>query len=479
MKLSVHSRLRRRDFIRRLGGAAFALPCLELFDHEVRAQVGQKRSRFVVFLYTNDGVNNQTFWPTSADPTSSPTLNVLAPYKDKVLVLGPKLNAGLPMTDTGLTYAAGPAQHRASVTLSASKVSLPLNADQFRAVNKIDGPSIDWVIADALRKADGPNATPFPYLNFGIHPIGGDTPSEVNYDKNGQPIPRMSSADEVMKRLFGSLMPAPGTADNAGQLRKHTAVTDFLNARFNTIQRELSPSDQQILDQHLSSLRSFEERRAALLKQQTTPGATCTAPSAGMVPIDDTSVRTGADTQFLAPFFLQSLVTAFSCNMTRVASVSFGYPGGGGEGGLRMPWLGFTDAQHSVSHHGGNADKLKKYAAMNAWTVSQVKFLMDKLAATPAPGGMSGGMSGVTLLDQTTIYLFNRHGDGNAHTNFALPNVILGGTGGYFKTGQVLALPRTSPTQVLISIANAMGVDVKSFGSGAYADTTALAGITA
>jgi hypothetical protein len=136
-----------------------------------------------------------------------------------------------------------------------------------------------------------------------------------------------------------------------------------------------------------------------------------------------------------------------------------------------MPWLGFSDAQHSVSHHGGGADKLRKYAAMNAWTVSQVKVLMDQLAAVPSPGG--------TLLDDTTIYLFNRHGDGNGHTNFALPNVILGGTGGYFKTGQVLALPKTSPTQVLISIANAMGVDVKTFGSGAFLDTTPMAGITA
>ena len=48
-----------------------------------------------------------------------------------------------------------------------------------------------------------------------------------------------------------------------------------------------------------------------------------------------------------------------------------------------------------------------------------------------------------------------------------------------FKTGQVLALPKTSPTKVLISIAHAMGVAVTSFGSGAYVDTSPMAGITA
>jgi hypothetical protein len=471
MKLSSRQGLRRRDFVKRLGGAAFALPCLELFGGVARAQVSARRAKYVVFLYTNDGVHNGNFWPTSADPTSSPTLMSLAPYKDKVLVLGPKLNGTSPMADTGLTYNTRPPQHRASVCLSASKVGLPLNADQFHANNKIDGPSIDWVIADALQKADGANATPFPYLNFGIHPIGGDTPSEVNFDQDGQPIPRMSSADEVTKRLFGGMGVGGGNVDAASELRKHNAITDFLNSRFSTIKGELSPYDRQVVDKHLTSLSAFEARRARLLAMRSNPGAACAGPSAAKVPVDDTSVRTGADTQFLAPFFMQSIATAFNCGMTRVASLSFGYPGGGGEGGLRMPWLGFGDAQHSVSHHGGGADKLRKYGLMNAWTVSQVKFLMDQLAAIPSPTG--------TLLDDTLIYLFNRHGDGNGHTNFALPNVILGGTGGYFKTGQVLALPKTSPTQVLISIAHAMGVNLTTFGTGAYVDTAPLAGITA
>ncbi len=471
--------LTRRDFIHRLGGAAFALPLLEGFSGQLRAQVNnQRRSRYAVFLYTNDGVNNRTFWPTDpADPSSSPTLSVLAPYKSKMLVLGPKLSGGTPMGDTGLTYNARPAQHRASVCLSASRVNLPLNDDQFHAVNKIDGPSIDWVIADALQKADGANAAPFSHLAFGIHPVGGDTPSEVTFNKDGQSPPRMVSAEEVTRRLFGAVV-APGgsssggDADAAVELRKHTAITDFLNARFATLQGELGAYDRQVIDKHLTSLRAFEDRRALLLRRRSNPGAACGVPPSGAkVPTDDTSVRTGADTQFLAPFFMQSIATALNCGMTRVATLSFGYPGGGGAGGLRMPWLGFTDAQHSVSHHGNGADKLRKYALMNAWTVSQVKLLLDELAAVPTPGG--------TLLDDTTVYLFNRHGDGNGHTNFALPNVILGGTGGYFKTGQVLSLPRTSPTKVLISIAQAMGVDVPTFGSGPYVDSSPLAGINA
>jgi hypothetical protein len=460
-----------------IGSAALALPLLELFEGEVEAQAAPKKSKFAVFLYTPDGVNNKAFWPSGPDPSSSPTLGVFAPYKDRMIVFGPQFTSpGVPTTDTGLTYNTKPAQHRASMTLSASSVNLPLNPDQFNAVNNIDVASVDHLIGTALAKADGANKTPYSNLNFGLHPIGGDTPSEINFDDDGRPLPRMSSAAEVWTRLFSDMN---GGAGAATELHKLTAVTDFLNSRFATLRPDLSPFDRQLVDGHLASLRTFADRKARLLMAQSNPMGACAGPSAAKdkVPVDDTSVRTGADTEFLSPFFMQSIAIAFACNMTRVATVTFGYPGGGGEGGLRMPWLTlpdgrhFTDALHSVSHHGDGAEKLMKYQLMNGWIASQVKYLMDLLAAVTTPAG--------SLLDQTTLYWYNRHGDGHSHTNFALPNVLLGGTGGYFKMGQVLSLPKTSPTKVLISIANAMGVELASLGSGALEDTAPLAGITA
>jgi len=59
-----------------------------------------------------------------------------------------------------------------------------------------------------------------------------------------------------------------------------------------------------------------------------------------------------------------------------------------------------------------------------------------------------------------------------------LPNVLLGGAGGYFKMARYLQLPTTNPTQVLISIANAMGVDVPAFGKGPFAAQSPLSLLT-
>jgi hypothetical protein len=482
MKLTTRRRLHRRDFIQWIGGAALALPALELFELQAHAQTATKQSKFIVFIYTNDGMNvnpvngdfTYSFFPTNNDLSTSRTLSSLVPYKDKVLLLGPQFTAGLPTTDTGLTYNMKPAQHRANICLTGSQVVFPIFTPQSSVTNKGDGPSIDHVIGKAMKTMYN---TPLSNLDVGVHPIGTDTPSEINFDDMGNPKTRISDVNTLLSTLFGSVMSTPGSPSATADLHKLNAITNFLNSRFADLRPHLSPYDQQVIDHHLSSLQAYESQQSQLLTMQSMPGGGCQPPNSSMVPTDPNSIATGADTQFLMPFFYSSMAVAFSCGMTRVASMTCCFPGGGGEGGARMPWLNvpgigsFTDAQHGVSHHAFDPIKLQKYAAMNAWWVSQVKFLMDQLAAIPAAGG--------TLLDQTTIYFFNRHGEGNAHTNFGLPNMILGGTGGYFKMGQILSLPKTSPTEVLISLANSMGVQVPTFGTGAYVATSPMSGIAA
>ena len=476
MKLSARQRLQRRDLFKLVGGAALALPGLELFGRELRAQAAAKLAKYAVFCYTPDGVNQSAFWPTGGetDFTLSPILTPFEPYRDKLLVMGPEMSNGVPKNGSGLAYAGQTPQHQAPVTLSArigagcetgGSDCLVGNyglhyADQSKAVNNIDGPSIDQVIANAVV-----GDSLFSSLNFGLHPIGGDTPSDINFDAKGTSLKRMASADEAWNRVFG--MPVGPTATDMSALHKHTAVTDFLHSRFASLRPQLSAYDQQVLDQHLTSLRSYEDRTTKRLMS----GAACTQPMRGVVPTDDTAVRTGADTEQLTPFYMNLIASAFSCNLTKVASVTFGYPGGGDAGGLRMPWLGFTDPLHAISHHGNNPATLDKYKQMHTWIASQIAGLMQQLAALKDPNGVS-------LLDQTVIYWFNRHGDGNAHSNYALPNILLGGAGGYFKMGRYLQLPTTNPTKVLISIANALGVDVPSFGQTALAATSGLAALT-
>jgi hypothetical protein len=471
----------RRQLVKWLGGAALALPSsLELLGGRASAQAASK-AKFAVFCYTPDGVNEAAFWP-SGTTTSFQLSRILAPfeaYKDKMLILGPQMNGALPKLGTGLTYCTcggttgqdkTPPQHQAPICLTGrgrgAKGDIPYNPDQTKAVTILDGPSIDTVIGATVK---GDSA--FETLNFGLHPVGGDTPSDLNFTMTGMPLKRMASADEAFNRVFANPVMGSGAATAAAaELRRNVALTNYLQGRFSALKPQLSQYDLHVLDGHLTSLRTYEERRKQLLMGQS---SACAAPTTKMtVPTDDTSVRTGADTEKLSPFFMDMISAAFACNLTKVASVTFGYPGGGDAGGLRMPWLGFTDPLHLVSHHGGNATKLDKYARMSTWIAGQVAYLMKNLA------GLPDGTTGKTLLDSTVIYWFNRHGDGDTHSNTNLPNILLGGAGGYFKMGRFLQLPATNPTKVLISIANSMGVNVPTFGKDAWIDTMPLSGLT-
>jgi hypothetical protein len=481
VKLSHRRVIERRDLIKWLGGAALALPGgLELFERRAAAQAaGATKARFAVFCYTPDGVNQSAFWPTGTETSFqlSPILSPFEAFKDKILIMGPQMVGNMPRSGTGLTYCVcggttnadrTPPQHQAPICLTArargSNGDIPYLGDQTKAVNRLDGPSIDTVIGEAVK---GDSA--FANLNFGLHPVGGDTPSDINFARDGTPLKRMATPDEAWSRVFGMPIMGAGGPPSTTDLHRHTALSSYLHGRFSELSPQLSTYDRQIIDGHLTSLRTYEDRKAKLLMGQ---GNVCMQPVKAVVPTDDTSIRTGADTEKLSPFFMDIISAAFSCNIAKVASVTFGYPGGGDAGGLRMPWLGFTEAMHAISHHGGNPTALEKYKKMSTWIAGQVAYLMQKLAAIP------DSATGKTLLDSTVIYWFNRHGDGNAHSNTNLPNVLLGGTGGYFKMGRYLQLPSTSPTKVLISIANSMGVDVPTFGKDAWLDTAPLAGLT-
>jgi hypothetical protein len=457
MKLSARARLGRRDLVRLIGGAALALPALELFARPT-ARAADKRARFAVFLYTPDGAVLEDYFPRPGESerafTLSKVLEPLAAHRERLLVLGPRWDGDQTRADTGLCYAEKPEQHRAAVTLAANRHKLPLRPQE-GVINKIDSPSIDQVIASAVQ-----GEARFGSLNFGLHHIGGDTASDINYSEDGTPLRRMETADEAWERVLGGFVDVADPAAIAATqraLRREAALSDFLHGRFGALKPRLGKADRLTLDRHLGSLRMVERRRVEQLEASLESGAgRCVLPERGDVPDDDEAIRTGADTEQLCPFFLDVLSTAFACEMCRVASITFGYPGGGSAGGLRMPWLGFSDPLHAVSHHGNQAGKKDKQTRMLRWIASQVAALMDRLAAAPFEDG--------SVLDYTTIYWFNRHGDGNGHSNDRLPCILAGGSGGYFDMGRSLALGKSNVTQVLISIAHSMGVELAAFG---------------
>jgi hypothetical protein len=141
--------------------------------------------------------------------------------------------------------------------------------------------------------------------------------------------------------------------------------------------------------------------------------------------------------------------------MTRVASLQYT----NSVGQARMRWLGIDDGHHSLSHDPDlNTGSQEKLVKINRWFAGEIAALAKKLADTPEPGG-SG-----SLLDHTTILWTNELGKGNSHTHDNIPFLMVGGGLG-FRTGQSLQLEKTPHNRLWLSIAQAFGHGVGTFGN--------------
>ena len=449
----------RRELFAAMGGAALALPFLRLTEGKARAQLSGKHAKNLIVFYTPNGVYHQAFWPLGGerDFKLNEATAPVEKYRDKLIMVGPQFESATsakPKGGTGLRHMVRPPQHQAQVVLTGDPVGAPYrNQTGDGLTAKTSHPSLDQLVANKV----GAN-TRFRSLEFGLRPVGGNTPSSLNFAMDGSPLPRMTDASLAWKRIFEGVMGTagmPAPALPAEGRARQVAVTNFLSRRFASLGKRLGQEDRHILENHMESIREVEARAAA----KPMPSASCSPGNVMLSPEDDVPAT--------ARNFQDMIALSFACDLTRVASVTFGYPGGGGSGGLRGSWLGFNDAHHSLSHHGNNGGKLDKLKKLMRWFAEQVTYTLDQLARYPHPDG------GGSLLDHSIVYWCSRHGEGNGHTNEHLPNVIAGGAGGFFGdaslgkgTGRFLQVPATNNCSLLLTLAWALGVEAKTFGVG-------------
>jgi hypothetical protein len=98
-----------------------------------------------------------------------------------------------------------------------------------------------------------------------------------------------------------------------------------------------------------------------------------------------------------------------------------------------------------------------KFVAAKRWYMEELAAFADKLAAIPESDGS-------TVLDHTTILVVDELSEGSLHTTENMPFLLLGGAGGYFRTGRYLRYGDRSHNDLLVSCLQAMGLDDDTFG---------------
>jgi hypothetical protein len=399
----------RRDFAKGLGAAALAAPFFSLLK-KAPAQAAARQAKYLLIFYT-PGTDTGAWTPTGSTESRiqfSQMTEPLEPLRPNLVMVehmsssGTADNHGAPGGLTGIGYSG---QNH-------------LSLEQF--------------VGDSL----GDVGVQIPSLILG----GVETQQQSSFFRAGQRLSPIFSPQSAYETIFAGA--GPGGALPPEVLRRRKSAIDLVRGELAQLSGALGAEERQKLELHTDSIRQLEERLSG-----GGSGGTCEtsgAPAGGGQPLLDSVLH------------LDLAVTAFACDITRVAAVEFGNHQ---STQISIPEVGDAGDWHNSFLHGDNPRT--RLLNLERWLCEQFVATADKLKAITAPDG-SG-----TLFDQTLIMWARDMGDAVVH-NGDLRFVFSGGAGGYLKTspeGRYIDAADAPHQQVLLSCCEAMGVtDFSGFG---------------
>ena len=423
-------RSNRREFLRDLGLGAAALPFVLNLPSLGFANQTRRKQRLVV-LFSPNGVVPNTFWPdeTGRGFTLKPSLEPLAPYQDRTLILhgvcdkvrgdGDSHMRGIGCLLTGTELFPGNIQGGSDTPAGWAS-----------------GISIDQEIKGFLQ-SDEATRTRFGSLEFGVMvPERADTWTRMVYSGSNRPVAPIDDPYQMFGKLYGQV--------KDGQML--ASILDDLSDDLTKVSRTVSTADRRLLDEHATFVREMEqELRSA-----------AAARAGHQVPELEPGVKEQNNNMpRLSKMQIDLMVNSFTNDFARVATLQYT----NSVGGAKMHWLGVDQGHHELSHEPDtNAQAQEKLTKINHWFCEQLAYLCKRLAETPEPGQPG------CLLDNTVILWTNELGKGNSHTLDNIPFVMVG-NGLDFQMGRSLKLGKVPHNRLLLSLAHGFGHRIQKFGN--------------
>ncbi len=440
----------RRLLLKGAGGVALSLPFLESIawaDEPVPAK------RFVG-LYLPNGVFTPKWFPVNVKSETEFDLNeahrALEPLRQHILLLS-KVDSSVAVTGNGEMHQRG---------LGALLTGAKLNAGKFVGN---DGSTAGWANGVSLDQALIPiigQNTLVKSVQLAAYAKERDVSGVLSYgaDGSGAPIPLLPENDprRVFQKIFMDSGVPPEMLD--ALQRKRRSILDSVLLSYNAVKSKVTPVEQQRLDQHATRVRELEKR---LTRATSMPGA-CRTPSQPPTPsssyettMADPQLGGKAGMQLAAELHLELLATAFTCDVTRVASMMFS----DAKNHISMEFVGVTGDVHNISHIGDGDPQRDPLFKRDVWVIERLAAFMTALKAIPE--------GGKTVLDNTTIFLGSDVSRGNTHAHDDMPFLLAGGGSG-FRMGRFLRSTNTPVNSLLLSILNAHGGNASTFGDPAF-----------
>jgi hypothetical protein len=260
-------------------------------------------------------------------------------------------------------------------------------------------PSVDQIAAQRLSQG-----LPFASLELGV--LSSTTPhtntSGMLVDLSGAPIQAEQSPIAAYRRLFGSVAGSPEELERARLQRK--SVLDFAVGQLPRIRNAYGAEDRVKLDAYEGGIRELERRLDRLALRQCQSGVDeAGAEGLGAGAAD-------ADMEEIAELQRRLLVDAFTCDLTRVASLQHL----NSTSNALIPTDVPSGPMHSTFHSGTGEQK----RSINRFFVREVARLLGELDAVKLEDGRS-------LLDDTLVVWGTEMATGN-HLNTPIPFFLAG-----------------------------------------------------
>ena len=242
----------------------------------------------------------------------------------------------------------------------------------------------------------------------------------------------------VFQRLFGD---GGSVEARLAQMQTDRSILDSVTDSINQLERKLGPSDRVMMEEYLDAVREIE-RRIQRTVQNNASGPLPTAQQPAGLP--DT-YEEHVDTLF------EMLVLAYQADITRVSCFQMARE----LSGRTYPHIGVPEGHHTVSHHQLNPHNIEQYTKINIHQVSLFSKLIDRMHNTPDGDG--------SLLDHSIMMYGTGMGDGDHHTPYNLPVILVGGGSGKMKGGRHIKYAMHTPFMNLgLTLLDKVGVQVDS-----------------
>ena len=483
MPLPTLPKATRRNVLRG-AGVAVALPFLEALAGKPLRAAAPVGARRAIFFYSPNGQDIERFRPSGSgtDFTLGELQSPLAAIREHLTVFRGLENLAAKANPAGTNG------HNAGITSILTCQTLSGDSSLYTVNNETrgyaTGASFDTVLA---QKLPGSAALKVPQLVLGAQTRGyefgqRDPYSYVSYaaaGANGVNGANESPAD-VFRSLFADLQSGDSQAIERARAQRKS-ILDFVatsySPQYSSLVKALPTSDQQRLDQHLQAIRELERRVSTL-------GASCQAPALGSGNDYGTSALSaekqlglsyhaaglcaGALGKFADPqdsrnfpdvmrAHMDLVVLAMSCDLNRVATLQFS----GAQSGPNHIWAcALDESHHGITHNLGDPACQDSEAKITRWYGDQFVYLVNALKSVR--------LGDRSLFDDMALVWVTEMADAAGHTFSDLPIVLAGSAGGALKTGHLVDAKGRSQADVYVSLAQALGLDLSTFGDARF-----------